>query len=125
MDLNSAQRSQILALATHTTQSMREIARNVACSLATVSRLLKQHRTTGNMEPSRKGNCGRQRLIGQRLSNHIARLGKNDPTKTAREIKDRIGIPANHVSVRRMREHLQQIGRIASSSKSSSYDRSG
>jgi len=113
MDLTSAQRVQILSLASHTSQTQNEIARNVGCTQSAVSKLLRKHRETGSISPSREGKCGRKRIISERLSNRILQVSKKDPTMHATEIKEEIGAPADHLSTRRIREHLQRSGRSA------------
>jgi transposase len=113
MDLTAAQRLQIITLSRHTSQNQSEIAGNVGCSQSAVSRLLKKERETGTIDSSKKGKCGRKKVIGSRLSHRLLQLSKCDPTMNAAELKEEIGFPANHLSVRRIREHLQRCGRRA------------
>ena len=83
MDTTPRKRVKILTLHEHTAKKQREIASIVDVNQSTVSRILKQARTTGTLAPKRKEKCGRKRKTSTRDDIRLLRESKKDPRKTS------------------------------------------
>ena len=113
MDTTPRKRVKILTLHEHTAKKQREIASIEDVNQPTVSRILKQARTTGTLGPKRKEKCGKKRKTSTRDDIRLLRKSKKDPRKTSPMLrKDLLSSGVNVISST-VRRRLIECGRMA------------
>jgi transposase len=93
--------------------SCRSIAQMVAVPKSTVIRLVKRFKTTGNVQATRQGNCGRPPLLSQRDERLLARTSVVKPTLNARELRASVGGRVSYASISTVQRALRRQGRFS------------
>jgi DNA-directed RNA polymerase I, II, and III subunit RPABC1 len=102
-------REQVIALHSHTSKKVREIASDLQLSKSAVDRIIRRWRDTGNVGSDKQGNCGRKRKLTEGDKKVLVREIIKDPRKTARELK--LENPfCNDVSVRTVKRAVLDGG---------------
>lgn len=88
------------------------ISRELSVPKATVCNIIKKFRETASIEPSRRGRCGRRRLLTTRDVRMLSRASIQRPQATSRQLQQQVGGSLAQVSLRTVRRELVRCGRI-------------
>jgi len=89
--------------------SQRKIAQFVKSTQASVFRVLKKYKATGEATSNRKGNCKRPFILNQRQMRQLRRCCLEDPCASARQIQSKLGGIFSNLSVRSVQRYLRRV----------------
>lgn len=113
MDITPRKRASVLALKTHASLSIRQIATKLNISRATVGRIVKRGIETGDCSVLRHGKCGRKRKTTSYDDKLIVRNSVKDPRKTSKDLQRDLAAAGVHVDSSTVRRRLLEVGRTA------------
>ena len=85
--------------------SLRQIARRFLVSVSFVTRLLKQHRSTGSLEPKSHGG-GHPPALGPEDLERLRELIRQQPDATLEELRQRLGASCRTMTISRALRRL-------------------
>ena len=85
-DISPRKRASIVTLHQYSQASSRDISKKIGVPQTSVSRMIRQYRTTGSVGPKRKGKCGCERKATAKDDAYILKKSKQDPSKSSGEI---------------------------------------
>lgn len=110
MPVSNAIREQIIALKKHTSQSDREISRNLSVDHRTVGRIWDLYQKTGSVEPYQDAKMGHSSKLTVREKAILVRECKKDLKATAEEVRLAAGPVGDKISTRTTRRILSEAG---------------
>ena len=80
----------------------------VRVHFSTVQRIIKRFKENNNALPSRKGKCGRKKLLSPTADRRLARISIKNPRLTANAIQNEAGGDALNVSTNTIKRSLRR-----------------